>query len=79
MGPHGQIAREVGLLLGAGLEPEQALGAASWQARAYLGLPGVEEGAPADLVVYVDDPRSGPEALAAPRLVVLGGRVVGRG
>ena len=29
-----------------------ALGAASWNARAWLGHPGIENGAPADLVVF---------------------------
>jgi imidazolonepropionase-like amidohydrolase len=34
----------------------QALGAASWTARSYLGLPGLVPGAPADAVVYDEDP-----------------------
>jgi imidazolonepropionase-like amidohydrolase len=51
-----------------------ALGAASWAARAWLGRPAVELGAPADLVVYRDDPRTDPAALRHPELVLLRGR-----
>jgi imidazolonepropionase-like amidohydrolase len=76
MGPHGMIRGEVQRLLAAGLSPEVALGAASWTARSWLGLPGLEEGAPADLVAYRDDPRQDPGVLAEPILVMLDGRVV---
>ena len=76
MVPHGRIADEVRLLLTGGLEPEIALGAASWTAREWLGLPGVEEGAPADAVVYPDDPRGDPQVLLHPRHVLLDGRSV---
>ena len=57
MGPHGLIADEVERFLALGMSPEAALGAASWSARTWLGLPGIEEGAPADIVAYADDPR----------------------
>ncbi len=48
----------------------------TWKARAWLGRPGLEEGAPADLVVYDADPRADLRVLTAPRRVVLDGRVV---
>ena len=60
--PHGLIGREV-------LRPARAgrhvaatpLAAASWRARAWLGLAGHwSTGEPADLVVYADDPRDRP-------------------
>jgi imidazolonepropionase-like amidohydrolase len=76
VGPHGRVAHEVLLLCRLGLPPEVALGAASWLARAWLGYPGVEEGAPADLVAYRDDPRSDVAVLARPALVLLDGRPV---
>jgi imidazolonepropionase-like amidohydrolase len=76
MGPHGMIWREVALLTEAGLTPEFALGSASWIARSFLGLPGIEEGAPADLVAYRDDPRTDLGVLASPDLVMLDGRLV---
>ena len=76
MGPHGSIRGEIELLLAAGLRPEVALGAASWEARAFLGLPGIEEGAPADLVAFDTDPLLDPVALAHPRVVLLDGQLV---
>lgn len=75
---HGRIADEIDALTGAGLTPDEALGAASWRAREWLGRPGIEQGAPADFVVYDADPRTGPDVLAAPAFVVLRGRVHNR-
>jgi imidazolonepropionase-like amidohydrolase len=74
--PHGLVAEEVAELVRAGIPAADAVGAASWTARSWLGRPGIEEGAPADLVVYDTDPRKDVTALAAPRRVVLDGRVV---
>ncbi|MEV5143302.1 amidohydrolase family protein [Streptomyces sp. NPDC052727] len=74
--PHGLVAEEVAELVAAGIPPADALAATSWAARAWLGRPGLEEGAPADLVVYEADPRADVRVLAAPRRVVLNGRVV---
>ncbi|MFE9358773.1 amidohydrolase family protein [Streptomyces olivaceoviridis] len=74
--PHGLVAEEVAELVAAGIPPVDALAATSWAARAWLGRPGLEEGAPADLVVYETDPRADVRVLAAPRRVVLNGRVV---
>ncbi|MFE0687825.1 amidohydrolase family protein [Streptomyces sp. JH002] len=73
---HGLIAQEVAELRAAGLPVHAALGAASWRARQWLGRPGLTEGAPADLVVYGEDPRAELAVLARPRRVVLRGRVV---
>jgi imidazolonepropionase-like amidohydrolase len=73
---HGTVGREVGHLLDAGLPAHQAIGAASWDARRYLGLPGIEEGAPADIVAFDRDPRDDPTALAEPTVRILDGRVV---
>ncbi|WP_214371167.1 amidohydrolase family protein [Pseudonocardia sp. H11422] len=71
---HGLIADEVAALHAAG--HTDAVGAASWTAREWLGRPGLDSGAPADLVVYRDDPRSDPATLREPALVLLRGRVV---
>jgi imidazolonepropionase-like amidohydrolase len=73
---HGVIADEVRALHAAGLPAEAALAAASWAAREWLGLPGIEEGAPADLVVYETDPRKDLDALQRPQRMLLRGRVV---
>ena len=73
---HGVIADEVRALHKAGLPAEAALAAASWSARAWLGLPCIEEGAPADVVVYDTDPRIDLEALDRPQRMLLRGNVV---
>ncbi|MFJ6081733.1 amidohydrolase family protein [Streptomyces sp. NPDC092369] len=74
--PHGLAAAEVAELVTAGIPPLQALSATAWAAREWLGRPGLDEGAPADLVVYETDPRADVRVLAAPRRVVVNGRVV---
>ncbi|MFF4753927.1 amidohydrolase family protein [Streptomyces sp. NPDC002514] len=73
---HGLVAAEVAELVTAGIPPVAALSATSWAARAWLGRPGLAEGAPADLVVYEADPRTDVRVLAAPRRVVLRGHIV---
>ena len=47
-----------------------------WGAREWLGRPGLEEGADADLVVYAADPREDIRALVDPQHIVLRGRTV---
>jgi imidazolonepropionase-like amidohydrolase len=71
--PHGLVATEVAHLAHAGFTTTEALDAACWAARSWLGRPGLDEGEEADLVVYADDPREDLAALAAPSLVVLRG------
>ncbi len=73
---HGRIADEVRALHTAGLPAEAALAAASWAARDWLGLPCIEEGAPADVVVYDTDPRADLDVLQRPQLMVLRGQPV---
>lgn len=74
--PHGRIIDEVRSLAAAGVHAHDALAAASWTARAYLGLPGLTPHAPADAVVYESDPRLDLDQLAHPLAVVLRGRRV---
>jgi len=52
------------------------IAAASWQARSWLGFPGLDEGAPADLVVYDADPRIDLSTVDSPRRMVLRGTVI---
>ncbi|HEX5114502.1 MAG TPA: amidohydrolase family protein [Pseudonocardiaceae bacterium] len=73
---HGRIAAEVIALHDAGLDPARAIGAASWDARAWLGWQSVADGAPADLVGYPVDPRTNLEVLHTPARILLRGRVV---
>jgi imidazolonepropionase-like amidohydrolase len=74
--PHGLVAQEVAELVTAGLAPLDALDAACWAARRWLGRDALDEGAEADLVVYADDPREDVGVLAHPQHVVLRGRTV---
>ncbi|MET0757295.1 MAG: amidohydrolase family protein [Mycobacterium sp.] len=73
---HGRIADEIGALKGIGMSPTQALGAACWDARTWLGREGLEHRAPADLLCYTDDPRRGAGVLNNAALMILRGRVV---
>lgn len=64
----GSVAEEIALLCEHGLDPSQALGAATTSARSYLGC-----GPSQDLVTYESDPRCDPEVLANPSAVVMRG------
>jgi imidazolonepropionase-like amidohydrolase len=64
----GSIPREVALLAQLGLEPNQALAAASIWPRRFIGA-----AVTADLVSYHHDPRQDPDQLAHPAAVVAGG------
>ncbi|HEX7472509.1 MAG TPA: amidohydrolase family protein [Candidatus Limnocylindrales bacterium] len=61
-----QIAWEVEALVKAGLEPWEALGAATWRGGELLGEPDagvIREGGPADFALVHGDPTSDPSAL----------------
>jgi imidazolonepropionase-like amidohydrolase len=72
---HGRVADEVDALKGIGMTDTDALGAACWDARRWLGRPGLQHGAPADLVCYADDPRNGAAVLNHPDRVILRGQL----
>lgn len=75
--PHGLIGEEVLELATYGLTPEDALGAASWRAREWLGLDGtLAEGTPADFVVFDENPLEDLGVLKRPARIVLRGAVV---
>ena len=74
---HGLNVDEVLALHEAG-HPD-AVGAASWGAREWLGRPSLRAGHPADLAVYRADPRSDPATLREPVLVMRRGRPVRTG
>jgi imidazolonepropionase-like amidohydrolase len=74
--PHGRVSDEVRALAAAGVPASVALGSASWTARAFLGVGGLQAGAPADAVVYAADPRKDLGQLASPKAVVLRGRLI---
>jgi imidazolonepropionase-like amidohydrolase len=66
----GTVAGELAHLVDIGLDPAAAIAAATTNARRFLGLPGLETGAAADLVTYADDPRDDPTVFARPAAVV---------
>lgn len=72
--PHGALVREVARLREFGLSARAAIAAASTATRAYLGLPGLQAGAPADLVTFAADPRERLDILARPAAVLFDGR-----
>ncbi|MFL6051596.1 MAG: amidohydrolase family protein [Actinoallomurus sp.] len=74
--PHGKVAGEVRHLAASPIPPAAAIGAASWTARSFLGHPGLEQGAPADLVAYDRDPRTDLGILDTPARVIHRGQVV---
>jgi imidazolonepropionase-like amidohydrolase len=74
--PHGLIRDEVRALIGAGIPQPDVVAQASWRAREWLGLPGLVEGAPADLLVFDADPRQDLATIMAPVRTVLRGAVV---
>lgn len=74
---HGNLPGEVMALARIGIPAFEALGAASWRGREWLGHSGrLEEGAEADFVVYPRDPLTDLTVLREPTCVVLRGRVV---
>lgn len=73
---HGIIHEELDELARAGLDADAILDAASFAPRDFLGVPGLEDGAPADLVVTAHDPRADHRALRDPELVLVGGAPV---
>ena len=76
--PHGLIGEEVLELASYGLTPEDALGAASWRARSWLGLDdNLAEGTTADFVVFDRDPLGDLTVLGSPARIVRRGHVVG--
>ena len=73
---HGRIVDEVIALHETGMTTENALGAASWDARGWLGWSGIRESSAADIIAYDADPRLDLNALRTPKRVVLRGRVI---
>jgi imidazolonepropionase-like amidohydrolase len=72
--PHGSLPAELAEVARAGVPAADVVGFASWRARRILGVPGIEEGASADVVVYDADPRQDTDVLARPHAVVLRGQ-----
>jgi imidazolonepropionase-like amidohydrolase len=74
--PHGLVRDEIRALVAAGIPQAHVIAQASWRAREWLGLPGLQEQAPADLVVFDADPRSDLDTIESPVRMMLRGVVV---
>ncbi len=72
---HGRIADEIEALKGIGMSPTEALGAACWTAREWLGRPGLEHGASRRPGVLRRRPAVGRRGAQQPGSVILRGRV----
>lgn len=74
--PHGSFVEEALALHRLGVPAHVVVASATTTARAFLGLPALEPGAPADLVVFASDPRHDLQALGRPRSVMALGALV---
>lgn len=70
----GTLPSELEACADLGLDVEVVLAAATWSARQILSRPYLAEGAPADLVVYANDPRRDLTQLRTPRAVFRRGK-----
>ncbi|MEU3271733.1 amidohydrolase family protein [Saccharomonospora sp. NPDC006951] len=73
---HGRLVDEIEALHRVGMSAEQALGAASWAARQWLSEKSIDHGAPADLLVFADDPRENLAVLREPLHIILRGKMI---
>lgn len=74
--PHGDLVSELDRWQDYGLDAADILDFATWQARDYLGFDSLEPGAPADFLVFPEDPAEGLAALRRPFQVVMDGESV---
>ncbi len=74
--PSVTVTDEIRQLSEFGVRRETAMAAGTSAARAWLGEPGIEDGAPADLVLFREDPRTDLAVLERPELILLGGERV---
>jgi imidazolonepropionase-like amidohydrolase len=72
----GSIPDEIMALHEFGLDTTFAIAAATSAARAFLNQPSLDEGGPADFVLYNEDPRVNLEVMRRPKLIVVGGQKI---
>lgn len=73
---HGSLPTELARWTEMGMTPSQVLDLATWKARDFLRIESLWEGAPADLVLYADDPRIELDVLQHPAGVWVRGALV---
>lgn len=79
--PGASLHRELRIYVDAGLTPEQALAISTQSSAAYLGVPklgSLEAGAPAEFVIFREDPTKSLDALDTIAAVVRDGRLYSR-
>ena len=79
--PGASLHRELRLFVDAGFTPEEALAVSMRTSAAYLGVPGLgslRPGAPAELLIFRDDPTRSLDALASLAGVIRDGRLYSR-
>jgi imidazolonepropionase-like amidohydrolase len=74
--PPARFWEEIATLHRFGLDAQTAVASATTTARSFLGLHDLEEGSPADVVLYAADPQDDPEILRRPSLVMVDGEIV---
>lgn len=57
------------------MDRTELLDIASWHTKRHLGFEALHPGASADLLIYLEDPRTGGD-LNAPDAVILGGKLI---
>lgn len=67
---HGTLHLEVDAMVRHGMSVDEAIASATTVGRRALGLPGIEEGAPAELVIWDEDPREDLSRLTHPSIVL---------
>jgi len=73
---HGRIVDEIVALHETGMTREQAIAAASWEARSWLGWSGIQDSSAADIAAYATDPRENLDTLRTPTHLILRGRLL---
>lgn len=73
---HGALVEELQTWVRWGMAPAQALDAATWQARDFLGLESLSPGAPSDAVVFGGNPGEDAQVWGNPVAVLAAGHLV---
>lgn len=73
---HGALLEELNRWVEWGMPVSRVLGAATWQARDFLGLSSLSEGAPADAIIFDADPSVDAGVWASPVAVIANGHLV---
>jgi len=73
---HGLIAQEAAEMVRAGIPTSEVWAAATWKGREFLRAPALEEGDPADLIIYDRDPLQDINTMREPSSIFLNGKPI---